>query len=126
MPWPVKGDKLFLKGGDWQHSACLGWAPNKWDAYAVGYKDAADIVVEKATTTGRGLDTLVYPIAFLYRHYLELRLKELTTQCQQLLDLPVELKHRMLRVRSRFATPGFYLAHGDQQDGAIERLHLSA
>jgi hypothetical protein len=35
----------------------------------------------------------IYPIAFLYRHYLELRLKELITAGQQFLDQPPDLQH---------------------------------
>ena len=59
----------------------------------MGYKDAADMVVERAIESKRGMDTLVYPVAFLYRHYLELCLKELVIHGEQLLDKVDSLKH---------------------------------
>jgi len=49
------------------------------DLIALGYKYAADILVEelgKETPYGKQ-DYLVYPIAYCYRQYLELRLKEI-------------------------------------------------
>ena len=48
-----------------------------WDTYAMGYKMAGDVLVQYVKDNDRDQDFLVYPIAFLYRHYLELRLKEL-------------------------------------------------
>ncbi len=93
MPWPIAGDKLFAPDTDWWHNACLNFASNKWDAYATGYKEAADIIVERVVDTHRGMDTLIYPVAFLYRHYLELRLKELIISGQELVDAPADLKH---------------------------------
>jgi len=57
-----------------------------WDAYASGYLEAANLLVEKALETGQRTDTLIYPVAFLYRHYLELRLKEITIQGGELIS----------------------------------------
>jgi len=48
-----------------------------WDTYAMGYKMAGDVLVQYVKDNDRDQDFLVYPIAFLYRQYLELRLKEL-------------------------------------------------
>ena len=57
--------------------ACLHLTDEAWDTYAEGYRRAADILVDYVADNDRDQDFLVYPIAFLYRHYLELRLKEL-------------------------------------------------
>lgn len=50
-------------------------------AYAKGYKDAADFLVQGAVNGSRHfnfqINELVFPIAFLYRQYLELRLKDI-------------------------------------------------
>lgn len=46
-----------------------------WEGYTGSYKDAADRLVESIERCE--LDSLVYPIMFLYRHYLELQLKSL-------------------------------------------------
>ncbi|MHB8086008.1 MAG: hypothetical protein ACYDHZ_09285 [Dehalococcoidia bacterium] len=57
--------------------ACLHLAPDEWDTYAEGYRKAGDAMVEYIIDNDMDQDLLVYPIAFLYRQYLELRIKEL-------------------------------------------------
>ena len=93
LPWPQAGDKLFTSEADWWHNACLSFATDKWGLYAIGYKDAADIIVERIINTRQGMDFLVFPVTFLYRHYLELRLKELIIHGRQLLDGPNKFPH---------------------------------
>lgn len=75
--WPRKGDKLFGPGADWRSIARLEQWGHGFSLYADGYKKAADIIVQKVAETGWDQDYLVYPVCFLYRHYIELRLKEL-------------------------------------------------
>lgn len=71
----------------WWHNACLNFLPDKWDLYATGYKLAGDLLVEHTKNTRSDQDPLVYPIVFLYRQYLELRLKELIKIGSQYLDI---------------------------------------
>ena len=68
---------LFEGDDDWWHNAWVGKLGDKWSAYATGYKQAADTLVERLTEDRMHLDTMVYPTIFLYRHYIELRLKEI-------------------------------------------------
>lgn len=75
--WPRKGDKLFGPGEDWKSNALLEQWAQGFSLYAEGYKKGADIIVEKVRETGWEQDYLVYPVCFLYRQYIELRLKEL-------------------------------------------------
>jgi hypothetical protein len=64
---------------------CLNYTFNSWDLYTSGYLEAAKSLVN-ATSNKRGsLDTLVYPTVFLYRHYLELRLKSIIAEGEELL-----------------------------------------
>ena len=86
LPWPQKGDELFVAGEDWWHNACLNYLADDWVLYANGYKQAADTLVEYVRETHSNQDTLVFPIVFLYRQYLELRLKQLIRDGHQLLD----------------------------------------
>jgi hypothetical protein len=88
FPLPRKGDQLFASGEDWYHNACINYMPLdwQWDSYAEGYKLAADILVGHVMETQADQDDLVYPIVFLYRQYLELRLKELILVSGRLLD----------------------------------------
>jgi hypothetical protein len=90
--WPKAGDSLFSSGDDPLSNACLHFAHNPWDLYAAGYLKAADCLAYLVIETGRGLDTWLYPIVFLYRHYLELRLKELIVQGSALIEVPPNLK----------------------------------
>lgn len=53
-----------------------------WYPYVTGYKDAADKVVEAAINDFS--DNLVYPIMFLYRHYLEIMIKQLLWEFRSL------------------------------------------
>ena len=88
IPWPEKGDDLFNGDGHRWEFACLNFTPYEWDLYAQGYKLAADLLVQHVKRTGEDQDTLVYPIVFLYRQYLELRLKELIKEGTQLVGTP--------------------------------------
>lgn len=68
-----------------------------WDTYAMGYKTAGDVLVKYVKDNDRDQDFLVYPIAFLYRQYLELRLKELIFVSSALLskDAKVPTTHNL-------------------------------
>ena len=88
IPWPHKGDKLFKSGTDWWHNAGLNYPGIDINAYTLGYKQAADFLVRHVSQVRRYQDTLVYPIAFLYRQYLELRLKQLIRSGIMLLGMP--------------------------------------
>jgi hypothetical protein len=58
-------------------NACLDGPPTDWDIYAEGYKRAGDILVQYVIENDLAQYLLVYPIGFMYRHYVELRLKHL-------------------------------------------------
>lgn len=91
------GDVVFQESPDWRNNARLDLGSNRWEIYAIGYMRAADILVARVLESQHELDFLIYPIVFLYRHYLELRLKELIVAGRELLDLPPDLRqvHRL-------------------------------
>jgi len=98
IPEPGIGDQLFKSGEDWWHNACLGYLGDEgWFLYADGYKRAADLLVEYVKDARVEQDLLVYPTVFLYRQYIELRLKELIRDGNRLLDSPEALPqhHRL-------------------------------
>ena len=89
FPWPREGDQLFRDDeGDWWHNACFDWVSDKWAVYADGYKDAGDLLVEYIKEKQVNQNSLVYPIVFLYRQYIELRMKVIIRDGNQLLDIP--------------------------------------
>ena len=94
---PSSQDKLFTSAENWWNNACLNFFPKGWTIYGIGYKDAADILVEHIAKTKRQQDTLIYPIIFLYRQYLELALKDLILEARKLLDYadPLPKTHRI-------------------------------
>lgn len=72
--WPKKGDKAF-KPPD--RAALEALVMPDDGIYLVGFKRAGDLIVAAAQTEGQYADDLLFPVAHLYRHHLELMLKEL-------------------------------------------------
>lgn len=89
-PPPLTPDlsPIFAADEDWQCNACLNWTYDPLNLYTMGYKLAGDCLVEKVTKSGEDQDSLVYPVCFLYRQYIELRLKEIIRSGRQLIDEP--------------------------------------
>ena len=82
FPWPQKGDQLFkADDNDWWLNAAIDHWNKDLHAYAEGYKQAGDIIVEYLKANQQGvrapLDYVIFPVVFLYRQYIELRLKEI-------------------------------------------------
>ena len=68
-------------------TACLNasWGSDQ-AAYTEGYRRGARLLVEYVAENARDQDFLVYPILFLYRHHIELALKNLVMQAPYLID----------------------------------------
>src|SRR5205809_5344636 len=77
---------------EWHHAHIF---PNEADfRYPEGFKMAAEVLVDHIYSSGHfsyWADSLLYPIAYLLRHYLELKLKSV------LVDLGIQVKqdHRL-------------------------------
>jgi hypothetical protein len=89
---------LFTSDADWRHDACINQKViHDFDLYAEGYKTAGDILVRHVIEHSSDQDILVYPIVFLYRQHIELRLKEIIREGSRLLgdssDFPA--KHEL-------------------------------
>jgi hypothetical protein len=82
---PRKGERLF-RGDlrDWKNNACL----RQGDDYACreGYLRGAQILVQAVGEKEQDQDFLVYPIVFLYRHYVELVLKDVIRGAPYLIE----------------------------------------
>ncbi len=61
-----------------------------WEHYINGFRTAADNLAT-STENDRRAGNLVYPTMFLYRHYLELRIKQLILGFQKLMELKDKL-----------------------------------
>jgi len=79
--------RVFQPATSFAHrNAVVGWTRRAAWLYAHGYREAAGVVVDKALE-GHFQDTLFYPICFLYRHALEVTLKELVRETEHLIRL---------------------------------------
>lgn len=85
-PRPDSVSVLFASSGKRRSEVLIGGRDNDWDLYCMGYWRAADALVDHLTQTRNPSverpyaaywESQAYAILFLYRHYLELRLKEL-------------------------------------------------
>ena len=121
FPLPRKGDRLFKEAPDWNNNLAVdplkmtdlqgNRAPEgRWGLYTRGYKRAADILVERLEHE-LWCDELLYPILYLYAHFLELELKSLVigssafsesklgienlNSCHDLYDLWSKLKNNL-------------------------------
>lgn len=83
-PEPHDGP-LIGADSDWWNTACINPFGTSWTTYARGYLAAARILVEKVGETKSEQDSLVYPIVFLCRQYLELTLKYLLSTAREFL-----------------------------------------
>ncbi len=76
--WPKPGDQAFTKSSDWQQNALTTQGVHgRLVLMMTGYKEAADTLVDEAQQSGFKRDTLIYPVIFLYRQFIELELKYL-------------------------------------------------
>ncbi len=74
--WPKKGDKPFVVADDPLDNANV--ADNEFTRLVLmmnGYKEATDLMVDRSASDRSTRDTLVFPIIFNYRQFLELSLK---------------------------------------------------
>lgn len=88
---PSKTDKIFKEESSPSTGAWIANPADKKFLYSEGYKEAALSIIEKCKESGFWNNILVYPLIFLFRHYLELRLKELITASKQLANPDLEL-----------------------------------
>jgi hypothetical protein len=102
-PPPRKGDRLF-RGDlpDGMNNACLN-VRHDGDpiAYTEGYRRGARLLVEHVMEHQRNQDYLVYPIIFLYRHHIELALKNLILHTPYLIDRPLTESEKLHLGRHR-------------------------
>ena len=77
--WPSKLKSLSQPGNDWWNRANLTSQAglSKFDLLTTGFKEAGDNLAQQVIKRRAAPDVLVYPILFLYRHYLELALKQI-------------------------------------------------
>lgn len=86
LPWPDKDDDLLELGDDWTNNACLNYSSDELSIYSEGYKRAGNMLSDKLQKNRNGIDFLIYPLIFLYRHHIELELKIIIKEGNYLLE----------------------------------------
>jgi len=98
IPWPDLNDDLLELGKDWTKHASLNYSLNEMHIYSEGYKKAADILSLKIQEDRMFIDFLIYPLVFLYRHHIELELKIIILEGNDLINnQKVERHHHKLQ-----------------------------
>jgi len=78
VPKLSRGTSIF-KGSLISCNSCrLHTYSDQWGAYTYGYKWAIDVLLKEAKDGLHPTDVHYYPIIYVFRHYLEIKLKELT------------------------------------------------
>ena len=89
---PNDQDQLFQPEPAVGSGAWISSPANKFLLYSEGYKKAGDALFELSRESSYHNNTIVYPMVFNYRHYCELRLKELISMGYKYLDEPKDFK----------------------------------
>jgi hypothetical protein len=112
---PFGEDKL------WQFNACVGQNGGPYDylAYSHGYFQAGHLICEELIKNGGiGIDTLIYPLLYLYRHALELSLKDFLKNNHEKIVAKHELNILWDKIEKRLYT----LASYEKQEKSLEKL----
>ena len=93
-------EPLLAPGEDPHMNACLNYGLDHWDLYAMGYRIAADVILDHVRETHADQDGLIFPFLFMWRHHLELTLKGIGRQAAQILgqDWTPPIKHDLTRL----------------------------
>ncbi len=85
-------ESIFDTNPSWRYNA---FVEPDWGVYVLGYREAADSIVDQAQEFG--VDLFVYPVMFLYRHYLEISLKHILIVLRRYFEESSELPthHRL-------------------------------
>jgi hypothetical protein len=89
----TKDENLLMKfDTDWWNNACVNYSNSPWHLYASGYYAALEVLIDHILNNSAAkIDTLIYPVIYLYHQYLELRLKEIIIIGNKFLDKPNEI-----------------------------------
>jgi len=104
MEFPKKGDVLFKPETSTDTGAWLATPANKFFLYSEGYKNAGDALYEHCINNPFYNNTVVYPLVFTYRQFIELKLKELILMGNKLNDIDEDFpdEHNILNLWKKF------------------------
>lgn len=97
---PNANDQLFKDETDINYGAWLKNPANKFFLYSEGYKKAGANLWEFIIENRFYANTLIYPLVFNYRQFIELRLKELIIMGYKYLDIEKDFadEHSLMKL----------------------------
>lgn len=100
MEYLKNSDKLFAEEKSPDVGAWLKNPANKFFLYSEGYKKAGDNLQEYCVENPFYSNSLVYPMVYTYRQYIELRLKELIVMGNKFNDINNDFpdEHSLLKL----------------------------
>jgi hypothetical protein len=122
LPWPSADHGLTKRDRNWTLNSCTGWSKDQPTSRIIGYREAADLIFRRLVEDRGGCDTLVYPLVFLWRHAIELQLKNIVDRGQILLDEEATYpKHHGLREVWKMAVKVIEELH-EEDNGEIDNV----
>jgi hypothetical protein len=94
LPWPNVRRSGFASGPPSRFNADVGWirnGPFSAEVYGHGYRESARALVEAVTSETLNPNWAILPFAFLWRHHIELALKEIIRAGDQVSGTPAQL-----------------------------------
>lgn len=86
---PPRPEDVLFRSAESGTNACISYWHNVNYPYKKGFRVAARRLAMQVCETHSDQDSLVYPILYLYRHHLELVLKDVFRTIARLLDHPI-------------------------------------
>jgi hypothetical protein len=126
LPWPKPGSSIFAVRRNGHGCACLRWAQGQWFGYEEGYRRAAHLLYERIASTRTGMDTLVFPLVYLWRHAIELQLKKVIVNGARLRDLELKTPktHDLVRLWELARPELLALGGAEPPEAAVVELLL--
>jgi hypothetical protein len=120
-----EGDRLFNTAGAWEHTTRLDWDFLRDYRYVGGFERAAEVLAEHVARHRADADALTMPLLFCYRHWVELRLKDLWVLGGRMRGDAVDpLATHDLRVLWRHVRPVIEEAWPDGDRAELDRLEV--
>jgi hypothetical protein len=92
-PEPIPGMTLYGPGTDWHQTACVGWSIGRSYSRIRGFRKGASVIGGWVAANADEQDGLIYPYLSLWRHHIELVLKQAIEDLLVVTERPRERWH---------------------------------
>lgn len=132
----VYSTEFLEEGGDYYAQSVVGFAYNrsKMYLYIIGYRKAAELLMDKALKSSKDMNSNFLPACYLYKNALELSLKEIIFDIynqETALEHIYHKKHSVLGLWKYIEDRALELANGSKKDstytynyGLLNEIHI--